>query len=298
MGFEVATDLEKQMADMINQERREAGLSDLKISMNMNESAQDHSEWMGENGILSHTGEGGSSARERIEESGLPLEGRWVTLENVAYVSHRDGMSIDEVRQMHENLMNSPGHRANILNDEVEFVGIGLSTGTVTQGSITYPVVFVTQNFATTDGPVVAQEEVDGEDMAVTYQEGEQVGEAVPINETPVEPGPVTPTDPGNPEDPDDEEEDPQDEDSGKGGGCFVATAAYGTRNHPDVVDLRAFRDEVLVRSAAGRAFVRTYWVVGPKLARVIRSDGASGTAMRRALVPVASMARKALRAN
>jgi len=52
--------------------------------------------------------------------------------------------------------------------------------------------------------------------------------------------------------------------------GCFVATVAYGDRNHPDVVLLRKFRDEVLTRSSAGRSFIDWYWRAGPYLARGI----------------------------
>jgi hypothetical protein len=40
-----------------------------------------------------------------------------------------------------------------------------------------------------------------------------------------------------------------------KSSSCFVATTAYGDRNHPDVVLLRKFRDEVLTRSSAGRSW-------------------------------------------
>jgi hypothetical protein len=55
--------------------------------------------------------------------------------------------------------------------------------------------------------------------------------------------------------------------------GCFVATVAYGDRNHPDVVLLRKFRDEVLTRSSAGRRFIDWSWRTGPYLARCIRQS-------------------------
>jgi hypothetical protein len=50
---------------------------------------------------------------------------------------------------------------------------------------------------------------------------------------------------------------------------CFVATAACGP-NAPEVEALRLFRDTVLEDSRAGRAFIRGYWRVGPRLARWI----------------------------
>lgn len=56
-----------------------------------------------------------------------------------------------------------------------------------------------------------------------------------------------------------------------KGGGCFVVTAAYG-EGAPQLGAFRAFRDERLMRSFMGRAVVRTYYRVGPKTAKLVRS--------------------------
>jgi len=57
---------------------------------------------------------------------------------------------------------------------------------------------------------------------------------------------------------------------SKSGATCFVATAAYGDRRHPDVEFLRWYRDNVLVNSAAGRTFTGIYWEVGPHLAKMV----------------------------
>lgn len=70
-------------------------------------------------------------------------------------------------------------------------------------------------------------------------------------------------------------------EDEAGQGACFVATAAYGNRSHPDVVWLRGWRDRVLARSRPGRAFIRLYWWVGPVLARHVRAERCSGQACR-----------------
>lgn len=109
--------------------------------------------------------------------------------------------------------------------------------------------------------------------------------------ETKTGPWPADPEPPAKPDpdtEPDDgDEETPQDPDSGGGGGCFVATAAYGHRREPDVVALRRFRDAHLVNWKAGRAFVRAYWVVGPRMAARVRPDAWSGRAVRAALRPV-----------
>ena len=73
----------------INAERADAGLPALKVEVHLNAAAQDHSDWMAETGHFSHTGEGGSSATERIEEAGFPLEGDWQTAENIAWAASR-----------------------------------------------------------------------------------------------------------------------------------------------------------------------------------------------------------------
>ena len=49
---------------------------------------------------------------------------------------------------------------------------------------------------------------------------------------------------------------------------CFVATAAYGDKFHPDVAYLRRVRDHVMVHYVLGRWFISAYWFIGPRLAR------------------------------
>lgn len=58
---------------------------------------------------------------------------------------------------------------------------------------------------------------------------------------------------------------------SSKSGSCFVATAVYGNPNHPDVQLLRLYRDQYLLPSALGRAFVKTYYFCSPFLVSVVR---------------------------
>jgi len=51
---------------------------------------------------------------------------------------------------------------------------------------------------------------------------------------------------------------------------CFVATAVYSPKEMAKVDVLRKYRDEVLVQSIMGRAFVSFYYAVSPSIARVI----------------------------
>lgn len=53
-------------------------------------------------------------------------------------------------------------------------------------------------------------------------------------------------------------------------GGCFIATAAYGSMLEPHVVALRQFRDQYLERTGLGRAFIRLYYRHSPPVAAVI----------------------------
>ena len=47
--------------------------------------------------------------------------------------------------------------------------------------------------------------------------------------------------------------------------GCYIASCVLGTR-HPVTVELRSFRDTVLVHSKVGLTFLKYYYVVSPKI--------------------------------
>jgi len=49
-------------------------------------------------------------------------------------------------------------------------------------------------------------------------------------------------------------------------GGCYVATAVYGSYDCPQVWTLRRFRDNTLAETWYGRAFIRTYYAISPTL--------------------------------
>lgn len=49
-----------------------------------------------------------------------------------------------------------------------------------------------------------------------------------------------------------------------KPGGCYVASAVYGSYDCPEVWVLRRFRDETLMRTSVGRTFVRFYYALSP----------------------------------
>lgn len=184
----IATEYERYMLELINIERAKVGAPPLQLEKNLNTSADAHSAWMLQEDIFSHTGVDGSSATQRIRDADFDLSGSWRTAENIAVQSERgpDGI-MDDVENLHVSLMNSPGHRANILNPDLDYIGIGIALGDFDFSSGTYESVIVTQNFASTGGRV----DLDVENVTPPAEPTEispPVAVAPPPVEEPVEP--------------------------------------------------------------------------------------------------------------
>jgi len=77
-------------------------------------------------------------------------------------------------------------------------------------------------------------------------------------------------------------------------GGCFIATAAYGSPMAKEVVVLRNFRENVLLRNSLGRTFVKSYYEISQPLTNYIRDHQISRTATILALTPVIYRAKHA----
>ena len=71
---------------------------------------------------------------------------------------------------------------------------------------------------------------------------------------------------------------------SGGGSGCYIATMAYGDYDHPQVMILRQFRDEVLDKSALGKWFIKTYYHYSPKLVERLKNQKTVNIIIRKAL--------------
>jgi len=74
---------------------------------------------------------------------------------------------------------------------------------------------------------------------------------------------------------------------SGGGSGCFIATAAYGTPMAKEVRSLCEFRDNLLLKTAAGKSFVEFYYKTSPPLADFIRNKPALKAMVRIGLKPL-----------
>lgn len=73
----------------------------------------------------------------------------------------------------------------------------------------------------------------------------------------------------------------------GGGGGCFIATAAYGSYLHPQVQELRNFRDTYLLTNRPGRAFVALYYHFSPPIADFIAQHETFRLIVRLLLTPI-----------
>jgi uncharacterized protein YkwD len=123
LPFKVATtkprpDLEKRMLDLVNRERQAEGLPTLAPDPELTEVARRHSADMFARGYFAHDTPEGISPFDRMRDSGV----RFLTAgENLALAP--------TIEVAHTGLMNSPGHRANILRREFGRVGIGVMDG-------------------------------------------------------------------------------------------------------------------------------------------------------------------------
>jgi serralysin len=168
------TALEQYFIELINAERAKAGAQPLAFNIDLDESAELHSQWMLAADTFSHTGSGGSTPTARMQAAGYTLSGSWATGENIAWASTRGAAGYqDEVELLHTNLMNSSGHRANILNANFREIGVGLEVGEF-QG---WNAAMVTENFARSGTVLratgVAFDDLDGDRF---YDPGEGLG--------------------------------------------------------------------------------------------------------------------------
>ena len=70
-------------------------------------------------------------------------------------------------------------------------------------------------------------------------------------------------------------------------GGCFIATAAYGTPFSEEIDVLRNWRDDFLEASYPGRLFIRTYYSLSPPVADNISESDGKRKIVRTALGPI-----------
>lgn len=132
-------DAETRLLAMLNRDRQRHGLAPLALDERVSVIARKHSQEMFETGVVAHLSPTTGSAADRVKAGGVSSA---VVLENVARAYG--------VAEAQEGLMNSPGHRANILSRDATHVGIGVVLGQEVAGSRE---LFVTQLFTRKGGP-------------------------------------------------------------------------------------------------------------------------------------------------
>lgn len=80
-----------------------------------------------------------------------------------------------------------------------------------------------------------------------------------------------------------------------KSEGCYIATMAYGSYDHPKVMILRHYRDRILLKSMLGRISVRIYYWISPKLVRCLRKHTHINDIIRKCLNRVVEIISKKL---
>ena len=111
-------DLEARMLQLVNRERVAAGLQPLAADPELTEVARQHSIDMFARGYFAHDTPEGRDPFDRMRDAGVHFS---TAGENLALAP--------TVQVAHTGLMNSPGHRANILHKDFGRVGIGIMDG-------------------------------------------------------------------------------------------------------------------------------------------------------------------------
>ena len=125
-----ASAAEQEVFDLVNQERESAGVSPLSWCDGLGECAKAHSNDMCDRGFFSHVNPEGEdpSGRGRAGHAGsytfspIVPDPYYGVAENIA-------MGQNSAQEVMNAWMNSPGHRANILNGGYTHIGVGVCDG-------------------------------------------------------------------------------------------------------------------------------------------------------------------------
>lgn len=121
-------DFINQVLELTNQFRAQNGLSPLQLNQELSAAAQDYSQDMAQQDFFSHTGKDGSQPWDRAREVGY--EARAIG-ENLAAGQRTPAEVV-------QGWIDSPGHRANLLNSQYTEIGIGYYLLENDTGSVNY----------------------------------------------------------------------------------------------------------------------------------------------------------------
>lgn len=109
---------EKQVIDLVNQERAKAGLSPLKENTELAKVAEVKAEDMRDNNYFSHTSPVYGSPFDMMKQFGIKY----------SYAGENIAKGQRSPQEVMNGWMNSEGHRANILNSNFTEIGVGYVT--------------------------------------------------------------------------------------------------------------------------------------------------------------------------
>ncbi len=119
-SYSVDAQSEQAMIELVNKERTSRELKALVFDAKLRDIGRAHSKDMFERGYFSHYSPEGKTVADRATQAGVDF---LVIGENLAYAPN--------VELAHKGLMNSEGHRANILSEDYGKIGVGVVDGGV-----------------------------------------------------------------------------------------------------------------------------------------------------------------------
>lgn len=113
-----ASKVQERLYELINEERKKAGLEPLARDLKLEEIARGHSRDMAKNNFVGHISPTTGGPPDRLKAAGVEAK----------YFGENVSQGYNSAEDLHRGLMESPGHRMNILNSRFTHVGIGVET--------------------------------------------------------------------------------------------------------------------------------------------------------------------------
>ena len=141
-GEAAPADLAQATLCLLNGERAAAGLGALTASSPLTTTAERYAEYMVSDEHFAHQDESGHNVVSRVLETDPTLADRWLVIgENLGWGTY----SLATPSAMVDGWMASPSHRANILDERYDEIGIGIAEGAPVPdrtNGLTYTTVF------------------------------------------------------------------------------------------------------------------------------------------------------------
>ena len=178
MSAVAPSDYEQYMLELVNRARANPSAEAARYGIDLNEGlapgtissdakqplafnpyiidgARQHSQWMIDNDVFSHTGAGGSNPGGRMASAGYGSAGTFGWGENIAYRGQKPSTPppTSTTAAEHQDLfvdegIEGRGHRTNLMNASFKEIGIGITTGVYN----TYNALMSTQDFGYKSG--------------------------------------------------------------------------------------------------------------------------------------------------